>query len=311
VIFAFSGTTPPRRLRLRIERGEAAGVILFGDNVRSIAQVRRMTRSLQSIPRPPGLRAPLIVMTDQEGGLVKRLPGAPHRSPPQMAATGSPDVAYAEGRATAATLRAAGVNVDLAPVLDVARPGSEIEREGRSFGRSVGSVLRFGGPFVRGLRSRGVAATGKHFPGFGRAGANTDARSVVIRASLRTLRRVDERPFGMPLELVMVSSAVYTALDDQPALLSRRVVQGELRGHLGFRGVTATDSLDAGALAGRSDVTLRAAAAGDDLLLFTSYLSSARAVETLAGAVRAGRLGTAASRASATRVLKLRRTLAQ
>jgi beta-N-acetylhexosaminidase len=307
VVFAFSGTEVPVNLRKRIHRGEAAGVILFGANVASIGQVRRMTRELQAIRRPRGLRAPLIVMTDQEGGLVKRLPGAPDRSPPNMTSTA---IARDQGRATARTLRAAGVNIDLAPVVDVARPGSQMEREGRSFGRSTRTVSTRAGAFVAGLRTGGVAATAKHFPGFGAAGANTDATSVVIRSSLGTLRRVDEPPFtAVRAPLVMISSAIYPALSQQPALLSRRVVTGELRRHLGFRGVTVTDSLNAGALLREGSVLQRAIRAGDDLLLFTSYGASAHAVERLATLLRRGRLNRTVAGRSVERILALRRQL--
>ena len=252
VVFAFDGTELPRNLKLRVRRGEAAGVILFGPNVRSVGQVRRMTRELQAIRRPRGLQAPLIVMADQEGGLVKRLPGAPHRSPPQMAATGRPTVARAEGRATARTLAAAGANVDLAPVVDVARPGSQMEREGRSFGRNPTVVGRYARAFSDGLRAGGIASTAKHFPGFGAASANTDSARVVVGSSVRRLRGRDEPPFVTSrTDLVMTSSAVYPAFSRAPALLSRRVVTGELRQRLEFAGVVVTDSLDAGALAGR------------------------------------------------------------
>jgi len=310
VVFAFAGTAVPPNLRLRIARGEAAGVLLFGPNVRSIAQVRRLTRELQAIRRPRGLRAPLVVMADQEGGRVKRLPGAPRRSPPQLTATGAPREARREGAATAATLRAAGVNVDLAPVVDVARPGSQMEDEGRSFGRSTRTVNRFAAAFGRGLLGGGVAATAKHFPGFGAASANTDATRVVIRTALTTLRRRDLPPFAaIRWPLIMTSSAIYPALDDQPALLSRRVVTGELRERIGYEGVVVTDSLDAGALAGRRDVLRRAIRAGNDLLLFTTYRSSARAVERLARAFRGGSLSRAEGTAAAARILALRRTL--
>ncbi|MCW2967275.1 MAG: beta-N-acetylhexosaminidase, partial [Solirubrobacteraceae bacterium] len=312
VVFAFSGTTVPPRLRLRIQRGEAAGVLLFGDNVRSVAQTRRLTRALQAIPRPAGLTAPLVVMTDQEGGEVKRIPGAPHRSPPQLAVTGRPSEAAKEGRATARTLRAAGVNIDLAPVVDVARPGSEMEREGRSFGRSASLVTRFGAAFAGGLTAGGVAPTFKHFPGFGAASANTDAQQVVIPASLDTLQRFDEAPYaGSPTPLVMISSAIYPALDPGvPALLSSRIVTGELRVRLGFTGVTVSDWLNSGSLTGRANVVLRAARAGDDLLLFRTYLASARAVEGLAAALRDGRLDHGQAQASVARVLALRAKLA-
>ena len=309
-MFAFSGTDVPENLRKRIQRGEAAGVLLFGANVASIEQVRRMTRRLQAIDRPPGLNVPLIVMTDQEGGLVKRLPGAPRRSPPELTATGRPSEARAEGRATARTLLSAGVNVDLAPVVDVARPGSQMEDEGRSFGRSTATVKRYARAFTAGLQGGGVAGTAKHFPGFGAASANTDATAVVIRSSLATLRRVDEPPFtGARTRLVMVSSAVYPALANAPALLSRRVVTGELRRHLGFTGVTVTDSLNASSLVRERSVLQRAVRAGDDLLLFTTYDSSAHAVERLAKLFHAGRLDRAAALRAVQRILALRRTL--
>lgn len=306
-MFAFSGTEVPRNLRLRIARGEAAGVLLFGANVSSIAQVRGLTRELQAIRRPKGLNAPLVVMVDQEGGLVKRLPGAPDRAPLQMT---SNSIARSQGRATARTLVSAGANIDLAPVVDVARPGSQMEDEGRSFGRSTTTVGRRARAFAAGLRAGGVAATAKHFPGFGAASANTDTASVVIRTPLATLRARDEPPFvvaGTPL--VMTSSAIYPALADQPAMLSRRIVTGELRQRLSFRGVVVTDSLNATALVGRRNVLPRAIMAGNDLLLFTTYESSARAVERLADLFGAGRLDRGAASAAVQRILALRRTL--
>jgi beta-N-acetylhexosaminidase len=315
VVFPFAGTAVPDALRVRIGRGEVAGVILFGSNVRSVGQVRRLTRALQAIPRPAGLDAPLLVMTDQEGGRVQRLPGGPGRTPPQIVATHSTAVAEAEGRATARTLRAAGVNVDLAPVVDVARRGSQMEREGRSFGRSAATVTRYASPFVRGLVAGGVAATAKHFPGFGAAGANTDAARVTIRTPLAQLRRVDLPPFAAAVEagaqLMMLSSAVYPALDRVPALLSRRIATTELRGRAGFRGVTVTDSLDAASLRPYRDVAVRAAAAGADLLLYADFGAAARAADELEVAIRRGRLAPGPARQAVARVLALRATLAR
>ena len=189
VVFPFAGRRVPRALLARIRRGEAAGVIFLGANLGTPAQVRALTRTLRRTPRPAGLRAPLLLMVDQEGGSVQRLPGAPSRSAPEMAATGRPSVALAEGRATAATLRAAGMNVDLAPVVDVVRPESALHAEGRGFGFSVAAAARFGSAFTRGLRAGGVAATAKHFPGFGAAPANTDLGAVRIAVGLRRAAR--------------------------------------------------------------------------------------------------------------------------
>jgi beta-N-acetylhexosaminidase len=279
--------------------------------------VRALTRALRRVPRPAALRAPLLLMVDQEGGSVQRLPGAPSRSAPAMAATGRTAVALAEGRATAATLRAAGMNVDLAPVVDVVRPESALHAEGRGFGFGAAGAARFGAAFARGLRDGGVAATAKHFPGFGAAPRNTDLGGVQIGVGLRELRRVDRVPFAAAVragaDLVMLSSATYPALSRAPAVLSARVVQRELRDGLGFGGVTISDDLEAPAFASRGGATgaaLGATRAGVDLLLFArTYDGADRAARALAGALRAGRVDRAALEASLARVLALRAAL--
>jgi beta-N-acetylhexosaminidase len=317
VVSPFAGHTPPRALLARIRRGEAAGVIFLGANLGTPAQVRALTRTLRRVPRPAGLRAPLLLMVDQEGGSVQRLPGAPSRSAPAMAATGRPSVALAEGRATAATLRAAGMNVDLAPVVDVVRPESALHAEGRGFGSSAGAAARFGAAFARGLRAGGVAATAKHFPGFGAAPVNTDLAAVRIAVGLRELRAVDRLPFESAIRagagLVMLSSAIYPALSRAPAVLSPRVVQRELREGLGFKGVTISDDLEAPAFASRggaSGAALAATRAGVDLLLFArSYDGADRAARALADGLRAGRVNRGALEASLARVLALRAPL--
>jgi len=318
VVVPFAGRTIPEALTARIRRGEAAGVIFFARNIGSRAQVRALARRLQAIPQPKALRAPLLLMVDQEGGPVKRLPGAPRRSAPQMAATGDPGVAAAEGRATAAKLRRAGMNVDLAPVLDTPRPGSALQAEGRGFGSRASRVAAFGTRFARGLQAGGVAATAKHFPGFGAARVNTDDAPARIGVSRSELRRVDERPFRAAIEggvrLVMLSSAVYPALDERPAVLSRRVVTRELRRRLGFDGVTISDDLQTPAFAaygGAEGAAVRAARAGVDLLLFAQTLDgAAAAADAVRDAAERGRLSRAELRASAERVLALRRSLA-
>jgi beta-N-acetylhexosaminidase len=317
VVFPFSGRTAPRALLARIRRGEAAGVVFLGANLGTPTQVRALTRSLRRASQnstPPTLRAPLLLMVDQEGGSVRRLPGAPSRGAPDMAATGRPAVARAEGRATAATLRAAGMNVDLAPVVDVVRPESALYEEGRGFGFSAGSAARFGAAFTRGLRAGGVAATAKHFPGFGAAPRNTDLGAVRIGVGLRELRGVDRVPFAAAVRagagLVMLSSAIYPALSRVPAVLSARVVQRELRDGLGFGGVTISDDLEAPAFGphgGASGAALRATRAGVDLLLFArTYDGANRAARALTAALHAGRVDRDALEASLARVLALR-----
>jgi beta-N-acetylhexosaminidase len=287
-------------------------VILFGANVESLPALARLARLLQAIPRPPGLRAPLLVMIDQEGGLVKRLAGPPAVSAAAMGRL-PPGAVRAAGLATGRLLRSVGVNVNLAPVADVGRPGSAIAAQGRSFGSDPARVAARASAFAAGLAAAGVAAAPKHFPGLGAAPRSTDDEVVRIALPRSTLRAVDERPFaaltrtGVPL--MMMSTAVYPSLDRRPAALSRRIVQGELRGRLGFRGVTITDALDTPALApagGPAEAAVVAAAAGSDLVLMAGYADAVRAAAGLEAALRSGRLRPGPFREAVARTLALR-----
>jgi beta-N-acetylhexosaminidase len=125
IVTGFGGSSVPASVRRMIRGGELAGVVLFAEQFPSRDAGRRLIRGLQAIPRPAGLRDPLLVMVDQEGGLVKRLSGPPTASAREMGAAG-PAFSREQGSRTARNLREVGVNVDLAPVLDVARPGGTI-----------------------------------------------------------------------------------------------------------------------------------------------------------------------------------------
>jgi beta-N-acetylhexosaminidase len=316
MVFAYDGLAPPRALRKRIARGEAAGVILFARNVRSAAQVRDVVRGLQAIKRPRGLSAPLLVMVDQEGGPVRRIPGGPSRAAAQVRSTAE---ARADGRTAAGVLRSAGVNMDLAPVADVARAGSALEREMRSYGRSPTRVASLAAAFAAGLHAGGVRATAKHFPGFGAATVNTDDAPATVSASAATLRAVDERPFEALIkggvDAVMLSTAVYPAVDALPAAFSSRWAADELRKRLGFRGVAITDDLGTPAVSSfgtNAQRAVRAVRAGVDLPLFSaSYRDSARAAEGLLAAARRGDLSRTVLRTQARHVLALRGKLAR
>lgn len=312
VITGFTGRRPPAELRRMISAGEVSGVILFDRNVGGRRPVRALTAELQSIPRPHGANLPLLVTVDQEGGLVRRLPGPPKPPAEEIGARGA-RFARRLGRATGRSLRGMGVNVDLAPVLDLGRRGRAIERERRTFARKPGAVASIGGAFASGLAAAGVAATAKHFPGLGAARVNTDDAVQRIRLSAATLRRADERPFasftGAGGALVMLSTAIYPALSDRPASLSREIATGELRERLGFAGVSITDALGtvaARAFGGPGRTASAAAAAGVDLVLFTDLRSAAKAQRALAAGLRDGGLSRAEFEQSADRVLALR-----
>ena len=318
LILGYAGTEPPARLTRRIARGEAAGVILFARNVGSRAALRRTVARLQAIERPAGLRQPLLIMIDQEGGLVKRLSGAPSRSPAQVGATKDPAFARRVGRATATNLREVGVNVNLAPVLDIGRPGSIVRRLGRAYGSTAAQVQRTGVPFAQGLADGEVIASAKHFPGIGDARIDEDVAPNRSTRSLSFLREVDMAPFAAAFRarvpMVMTSTSIYTALDrDRPALLSRRVTTTELRDRMRFTGVSITDDLDVGALdrfGSAARIGLGAARAGNDLLLYAqSYANGASGAAAILRAVAAGALERSSLEASAGRVLALRASL--
>lgn len=215
IVFPLDGTRIPRGLRTRIATGRAGGVILFSRNVVSRAQLRRLIRALQAIERPRGLGAPLFVMVDQEGGAVKRIPGPPLQSS-RVLSSSTPAALRSIGRATGRSLAAVGINVDLAPVADVVRPGSALAAEGRGFGPKPRAVAARAVAFSEGLGAAGVLASAKHFPGLGRAAISTDASRSVIRALAPALRRIDLATFraliGEDVPLIMTSTAVYPAL---------------------------------------------------------------------------------------------------
>lgn len=317
IVAGFSGPQPPAALRRLIGAGEVAGIILFADNMPSRAAAERLIEELEAIRRPLGLRDPLLVMVDQEGGLVKRLGGAPVASAEAMGARG-PAVSRAQGRLTGLNLGDVGINVDLAPVLDVARPGGTIAESERGFGSTPARVVATAAPFAAGLEAAGVAATAKHFPGLGAAALNTDDAVQRIPLSRATLRRIDEAPYRRFVEargaMVMLSTAIYPAFSPRPAAFARAIATDELRGRLGFEGVSITDALDAAsvrAFGGPVEAGIAAVRAGTDLLLYPDPREAASAQRALLRRLHTGSLPRVAFEISVDRVLRLRHRLAQ
>ncbi len=317
LVAGFAGESIPDDLRRSIGDGLLGGVVLFDENFDGQAGARRLIAELQSIPRPRGLAAPLLVMLDQEGGLVRRLPGPPAASAERMGAGGTPECRR-QGAETAAMLKRAGVNVDLAPVLDVARAGGALDLEQRSFGRDPDTVASCAGAFAAALERGGVAPTAKHFPGLGAARVNTDDAVQRIDLGRSTLRGVDERPYrgfagaGSGGRLVMLSSAVYPAFSELPAALSRELASDELRGRLGFEGPSITDALETAsteAVGGSTAAAKLAARAGTDLMLFTDLGDARRAAKPLRAMLRSSAATRREYIESVGRVLALRERL--
>jgi beta-N-acetylhexosaminidase len=301
------GARPSPAFLARIRRGEIGGVVLYADNL-TRGGAAPVAAELQAAAKAGG-RPRLLIAVDQEGGIVKRLPGAPTLAPPQMR---SAAVARVQGRATARTLRAAGVDVDLAPVLDVGRGGFVTPR---TFGATPAAVALRGPAFAAGLAQGGVLATAKHFPGLGYARLDTDRAVARVTASAPQLHG-DWLPFrravaaGIPL--VMMSTAVYPALGSTwPAAMSPVEVHA-LRA-LGFRGAIVTDALRTPAVARYAPVgeaAVQTVLAGCDLVLAAGVTGSEEdtdgaseaAFHALVAAVRSGRLPRATVAAADARV---------
>jgi beta-N-acetylhexosaminidase len=320
VIGSYPGLTPPASLFTDISNGQLAGVIFFSENISSETQIAGVIEQLRQAQAQSPVQLPLLLMTDQEGGLVRRLPGAPALSEKQIGQSSDPvAAAAAAGTGAGQNLAGVGMNVNLAPVLDVYyKTGNFIDQYQRSYSSSPAVAAACGQAFITAQQQAGVAATAKHFPGLGSAtkNQNTDNGPVTLTVPLARLRTVDEVPYppavSAGVKLVMVSWALYPALDAKlPAGLSPAVIGQELRGRNAFTGVTITDALEAGALrafgpAGQRAVA--AAGAGMDLILCSARDASQGEATTavLAGALGSGQLNPAAFNAAVNRVTALR-----
>jgi beta-N-acetylhexosaminidase len=260
-----------------IEKYHVGSVILDGNSELSNPATARITRQLQALS-PPGVG--LFVAADQEGGQVQRLRGPGFSGIPSAVRQGT--LAPAELRARAARwgreLRSAGINVNLAPVLDTVPAGfganPPIGDVNREFGHTTTAVTAHGIAVARGFADAGIVATAKHFPGLGRVHANTDtAAGVTDRVTVRNDPYL--APFaaavraGVPF--VMMSTAVYARIDpNRPAAFSPTIVTGMLRRRLGFTGVVISDDLGRASQVAAYPAGARAVqfvAAGGDLVI--------------------------------------------
>ena len=322
VIWSYPGMTPPQALFDAIRAGLVGGVIFFGENINRTdrSQIQAVTSALAQAQVDSGIGYPLLLMTDQEGGIVQRLPGLPGISEKQIGASPDPvGTAQSAGTGAAQNLLDAGMNCNLAPVLDVFRQAGNFDDQfGRSYSMDPVVCGECGAASITAQQTLGVVTTAKHFPGLGAAtrAQNTDLGPVVLDVSLPDLRSIDELPFTYAInsnvDMIMTSWATYPALDSSlPSGLSPRIVRGELRGRLRYRGVTITDAIEAGALQAFGDTGERAVAsvaAGMDIVLCSARdLSQGQdAVDALEAALADGQLDRGEAIHALERVLALR-----
>ena len=322
----FKGPTVSPDIAGLLGERHLGGVILYSapGNIETPDQVAALTAGLQAQAAATGQGVGLLVGVDQEGAPVARLRQGFTLFPSQMAqaATGRADLVRQAAAATGRELRAVGINVDFAPVADVninpANPVIGI----RSFGSAPADVARNTAAATAGYASVGMICTPKHFPGHGDTAVDSHVGLPRVDHDATTLGRVDFPPFraafAADAPAVMTAHVVAPALtgDEQslPATLSRRVLEGVLRGRMGFDGVIFTDSLGMGAVAdtyGTSEAAVMALSAGADVLLIGADAGRPAkdrldAMDAVVAAVASGRVPAARLNAAALRVLRLK-----
>ncbi|MBV9270583.1 MAG: glycoside hydrolase family 3 protein, partial [Candidatus Eremiobacteraeota bacterium] len=220
----FEGTSLDNVLSKRLQRTPLAGVVYFARNIESVEQTRELSASVRELLQRDGAHP--IVAIDQEGGRVARLRNGVEEFPAMMAlaATGDETLAEAAGEQLGFDLRRAGVNVDFAPVLDLARYRANTVIGARSFGDDPRDVTLVAGAFAKGLERAGVVATFKHFPGHGSTSVDSHLDLPSIDDNAEVIRSRDLIPFAALLphaRAVMTAHIVFNALDKRfPATLS-------------------------------------------------------------------------------------------
>jgi beta-N-acetylhexosaminidase len=293
----FAGTAVPGWLDAHLRDG-LGSVCLYGSNVESREQLRTLCADLRS------RSARVVLAVDEEGGDVTRLhyrTGSPYVGNAVLGRLDDLAVTTQEAARIAADLRDVGVDLDLAPVVDVNSSDDNPVIGTRSFGADAGLVARHTGAWTRGLQEGGIAACAKHFPGHGDTTTDSHLALPVVDVPADVVRNRELQPFRAAVEAgtacVMTAAIVVPSVDpDNPGTFSASLLQGVLRGELGFDGVVVTDALDmAGASAetGIPEAAVRALVAGCDLLCLGSDTDPAlveQIVSEVVSAVEEGRL---------------------
>ena len=305
----FMGTTVTSDLASFIKEYKPGGVILFSRNLESVEQIVELTNDLQRCSP----QSPLLISIDQEGGRVSRLPKGFTIFPPceLIGRCNSGELAYAVAATTAKELRAVGINMNMAPVLDVnSNPDNPVIGD-RAFGSVSDVVSEMALVTAAGLQDNKVVACGKHFPGHGDTNADSHKELPVVEASRERLETVELPPFrraaAAGIETMMTAHVLYKALDDRlPATLSPDIITHLLREQMQYDGVVLTDDLEMHAIVdhyGLGDAAVRAFLAGCDVLLICKDRDrEIAAFESVEKAVASGTIATKRLDQSVTRI---------
>lgn len=291
-------STSPSALELRHLRDLRPGsYVLFSRNIKSEKQTKMLTISLQKLCAFVNSQRCLIGV-DQEGGIVNRIPGREHFLSPRLLAEFNPLKAEQIANEVAQILVPLGINLNLAPVLDLQNKNGDSFLRTRSFGSDPHIVSSVGLSFSRGLLAAGVLPTAKHFPGLGSVSLDPHFYNSVSSSNNESQSK-HLQPFirysNMQLPVIMMSNSVYPSLDPfQPAFHSKRIVTSLLRDQIGFQGLIISDDLhmvSAQVTGGVGESAVRALEAGVDVVMVSYSIKTQRLVhQAIINAIRSGRL---------------------
>ncbi|MBO0781633.1 MAG: glycoside hydrolase family 3 C-terminal domain-containing protein [Ktedonobacteraceae bacterium] len=315
----FPTTTPTPEIIDLIQNRHIGSIVLFARNIQSPQQVSELTQSLQKIAREAGHRYPLLISVDQENGMVQRMGDGVPAFPGNMAlgAVGDEQLVYEVALATGRNLRSLGLNVNLAPVVDVNNNPSNPVIGVRSFGEDPQRVAQFAAAAVRGYREAGVVSTLKHFPGHGDTAVDSHLSLPVVPHDLERLESLELLPFRRGIAAgansVMIAHLYLPQLMQQemtPSSISPEIIRGLLRERLGFGGVITTDCLEMEAVSktiGTERAAMLAIKAGLDIALIShTYARQTGGIDAIKAAVQDGSLSEDVVRQAAERVLSLK-----
>jgi beta-N-acetylhexosaminidase len=294
-ILGFPGHDITPELKSIAREFDLGGVIFFARNVSDPAQVLELSRRARELRR----ELPLWVSVDQEGGRVARLKDPFTAWPPMITLGRAPreqgeELARRFARALAAELKAVGINLDYAPVLDIhTNPKNPVIGD-RALGERADQVGALGRAIIGALQGEGIAACGKHFPGHGDTSTDSHYELPLVEHPLDRLREVELVPFREAIAArvasIMTAHVLLPAIDEQrPATLSPAIVDALLKRELGFEGLVISDDLEMKAVSERyspGEAAAGALAAGCDAFLVCGT-DAARHVEALEGVIRA------------------------
>jgi len=318
MMVGFSGLSLSHEVRKLIKEISVGGVILFARNYETPTQIKQLCTDLQSICADTSA-PPMFIAIDQEGGRVTRLHEPFTHFPPmrKLGEKDSTELALRFARAAARELKAVGINVNFAPVLDVdSNPKNPIIGD-RALGNEPGIVSQMSVPIINGFHFEGVLAVGKHFPGHGDTQEDSHLTLPVVNKTMEELKKCELLPFRHViqngLQAMMTAHVLYPELDENnPATLSTRIITGMLRNDMGFNGIIFSDDFEMKALnqASLGEAAVNAVKAGVDILITCHSPEKQQTIyDALLAAVRSGEIKPERIEESYKRILRVKKSV--